>query len=236
MPEAYSNRPFTFLRESDPVAAYFRSIRRPVLSRADEDALAWRIAGGDKRAILELMEAGLFFVADLCLEFAHRGLSISELINEGNLGLLRAAAAFPSSGGTRFLPFSEWWIRQALTSAVEERAKATRLGVRESARLRRIGIAFRKLARKSGRRPSLAALELETGLPAEAIQAALNCLSALRAIGAGHSPRSLAGRIAVGKEWAAELGTAFLSCLKRILASLATRPGQVGFTSPWGGF
>ncbi len=117
----------------DTLAAYLRRIVRiPLLSREDEQALGAQIRQGDERAFRTLVEANLRFVVKVAMRYQGCGLSLLDLINEGNLGLLEAARRYSPDRGVKFITYAVWWIRQAIMQALASGGGAVRLPIRKA--------------------------------------------------------------------------------------------------------
>jgi RNA polymerase primary sigma factor len=117
----------------DSLAAYLRRIVRiPLLSREDEQALGAQIRQGDERAFRKLVEANLRFVVKVAMRYQGCGLSLLDLINEGNLGLLEAARRYSPDRGVKFITYAVWWIRQAIMQALASGGGAVRLPIRKA--------------------------------------------------------------------------------------------------------
>ncbi len=118
---------------------YFRDINRyPLLSREEEAALAVRILEGDEEALRALVRANLRFVVSVAKRYTGQGLQLSDLINEGNLGLLKAARRFDQTRGYRFISYAVWWIRQAIMQALLDKSRTVRLPQNQTALLIKI--------------------------------------------------------------------------------------------------
>jgi len=117
----------------DTLAAYLRRIVRiPLLSREDEQALGTQIHQGDERAFRKLVEANLRFVVKVAMRYQGCGLSLLDLINEGNLGLLEAARRYSPDRGVKFITYAVWWIRQAIMHALASGGGAVSLPIRKA--------------------------------------------------------------------------------------------------------
>ena len=125
--------------EDVSLLTYFSEIASsPPLSRAKEAELAERIAAGDNRAREELAEANLLFVVTVAKQYRNRGLSFSELISAGNLGLMTAVDRFDATRGFKFISYAVWWIRQAIQQALAEDSRTVRLPINRISLLRKI--------------------------------------------------------------------------------------------------
>ncbi len=158
--------------DGNPVAAYLKEISGGrKLSTKAEKILAVRIRKGDRAAMNALVQANLKFVVAVCHNYENQGLPLGDLINEGNLGLLRAAARFDENQGCRFISYAVWWIRQGILNALAEQSRDVTLSTATTAAIHRIEVANRNLTQKLGRAATLEELELETGLKASRIKA-----------------------------------------------------------------
>ena len=156
---------------------YLRDVsREKLLSPAEERALAQRSCAGDEAAINELVTRNLRFVISIAKRYQNRGLSLMDLIGEGNLGLLVAARKFDPDRGVKFISYAVWWIRQAILAALARQGRAVRLPLHRTADLARIIRASDTLSQALGRMPSAEELGEAVGLPVDVVQslAALN--------------------------------------------------------------
>jgi RNA polymerase primary sigma factor len=108
-------------RDSQAVEKYLQEISKiPMITPEEETTLAQRIKMGDQRALDKLVQANLRFVVSVAKQYQHQGLSLSDLINEGNLGLIKAAQRFDETKGFKFISYAVWWIRQSILQALAE--------------------------------------------------------------------------------------------------------------------
>lgn len=134
---------------------YLHEINRtPLLTREQERDLAKRIKGGEKEALDQLVRANLRFVVSIAKQYANQGLSLEDLINEGNIGLIKAAHRFDEERGFKFISYAVWWIRQAMLQSLAEHSRIVRLPLNRAGTLYRIGKASRQLDQELGRTPS----------------------------------------------------------------------------------
>ena len=137
------------------LGVYLSEIRRiPVLSREDEHALAVRVRAGDEKAKARLTESNLRLVVQVARRYLNRGLPLPDLIEEGNLGLLRAVEKFDPDRGTRFSTYAVWWIRHAITRALANQARMIRLPVHVELLLGRYAKEQQRLTQTLGRAPT----------------------------------------------------------------------------------
>ena len=141
--------------EVTSLSAYLREIgRNRILTRNEERAVFDRIARGDKRAYNELITANLKFVVSVCRQFQNQGLPLTDLISEGNLGLIRAAQGFDGTHACRFISYAVWWIRQRILRALAEQSRFLTIPVAKAAAMRRIAGAEKVLYQRHSRAAS----------------------------------------------------------------------------------
>ncbi len=134
------------------LSAYLREIgRNRILTRDEERAIFARIAMGDKRAYNELITANLKFVVSVCRQFQNQGLPLTDLISEGNLGLIRAAQGFDGTHACRFISYAVWWIRQRILRALAEQSRFLTIPVAKAVAMRRISAAEKVLSQRHSR-------------------------------------------------------------------------------------
>ncbi len=131
---------------------YLRDISAyPLITREDEVALAGRIRTGDQDALDTLVRSNLRFVVSVAKKYQNQGVSLSDLINEGNLGLIRAAHKFDETKGIKFISYAVWWIRQAILQALAEQSRIVRVPLNRAGTLHRIGKRANMLLQELGR-------------------------------------------------------------------------------------
>jgi RNA polymerase primary sigma factor len=163
-----------FAEGGDPLASYFREIKAiKGLSLAEEQALSIRIRAGDNQAVKFLVEGNLKFVVAVCRNYRSQGLSMSDLISEGNLGLMRAARRYDGSMNFKFISYAVWWIRQGILTALAEQTRVLNLSAGKVELIRKIGKANRKLAQELGRQPFSAEVAKEVGISETEMDASL---------------------------------------------------------------
>jgi RNA polymerase primary sigma factor len=157
-------------RESQSLDKYLQEIGKEGLITADQEVeLARRIKDGDGRALEKLVKANLRFVVSVAKQYQNQGLSLPDLINEGNLGLIKAAQRFDETRGFKFISYAVWWIRQSILQALAEQSRIVRLPLNQVGSLNKINKAFAKLEQEYERPPSADELAVFLDLPAEKV-------------------------------------------------------------------
>ena len=142
-------------RESQSLDQYLHEIGKVDLITAEmEVELAIKIRAGDQKALDKLTKSNLRFVVSVAKQYQNQGLSLGDLINEGNYGLIKAAKRFDETRGFKFISYAVWWIRQAILQALAEQSRIVRLPLNRVGALNKIGKAFSKLEQEYEREPS----------------------------------------------------------------------------------
>jgi len=161
--EAKQAKRLEFVEGGDRLSAYFREIKAiQGLTLAEEQALSVRIRNGDNLAVKTLVEANLKFVVAVCRNYHSRGLSMGDLISEGNLGLMRAARRYDGSMNFKFISYAVWWIRQGILTALAEQSRILNVPTGRVEVMRKIGKTNKQLTQKLGRQAS--SLEVAEGM------------------------------------------------------------------------
>src|SRR5512142_789120 len=143
-------------RESASLDKYLQEIGKEELITVEEEVeLAQRIKKGDKSALEKLTRANLRFVVSVAKQYQNQGLSLPDLINEGNLGLIKAAEKFDETRGFKFISYAVWWIRQSILQALAEQSRIVRLPLNKIGSINKINKAYAELEQKFEREPSV---------------------------------------------------------------------------------
>ncbi|GET21207.1 MULTISPECIES: sigma-70 family RNA polymerase sigma factor [Prolixibacter] len=157
-------------RESASLDKYLQEIGKEELITVEEEVeLAQRIKKGDQAALEKLTRANLRFVVSVAKQYQNQGLSLPDLINEGNLGLIKAAEKFDETRGFKFISYAVWWIRQSILQALAEQSRIVRLPLNQVGSLNKINKAFSKFEQEHQRKPSPEELAKELDLPADKV-------------------------------------------------------------------
>ncbi len=157
-------------RESASLDKYLQEIGKEELITVEEEVeLAQRIKKGDQVALEKLTRANLRFVVSVAKQYQNQGLSLPDLINEGNLGLIKAAEKFDETRGFKFISYAVWWIRQSILQALAEQSRIVRLPLNQVGSLNKINKAFSKFEQEHERKPSPEELAESLDLPADKV-------------------------------------------------------------------
>ena len=163
-----SNR---FISEESSLALYLKEIsKNKTLSLEEEAVLAVRIREDDRKALEKLVKANLRFVVSVCRNYQNQGLPLSDLINEGNLGLIRAARRFDEKKNFKFISYAVWWIRQAILQALAEQSRIIKLPLNRVGTIHKIGKTQSKLEQKLRRLPMVEEIAQELQIDEEEVQ------------------------------------------------------------------
>jgi RNA polymerase primary sigma factor len=157
-------------RESASLDKYLQEIGKEELITVEEEVeLAQRIKKGDQAALEKLTRANLRFVVSVAKQYQNQGLSLPDLINEGNLGLIKAAEKFDETRGFKFISYAVWWIRQSILQALAEQSRIVRLPLNQVGSLNKINKAYSKFEQEHERRPSPEELADQLELPSDKV-------------------------------------------------------------------
>ena len=165
-------------RESASLDKYLQEIGHEELLTTDEEVeLAQRIRKGDKRALERLTKANLRFVVSVAKQYQNQGLSLPDLINEGNVGLIKAAEKFDETRGFKFISYTVWWIRQSILQAIAEQSRLVRLPLNQVGSVNKITRELNKFEQEHERKPSVDEIAERVDLPEDKIADAMKANS-----------------------------------------------------------
>ena len=157
-------------RESASLDKYLQEIgHEEMISIEEEVELAQRIRKGDRKALERLTKANLRFVVSVAKQYQNQGLSLPDLINEGNFGLIKAAEKFDETRGFKFISYAVWWIRQSILQAIAEQSRIIRLPLNQVSSVNKINKVLNKFEQENERRPSIDEIAQDTDIPEEKI-------------------------------------------------------------------
>ena len=161
-------------RESAALDKYLQEIGKEELLTIDEEVeLAQRIRKGDRNALDRLTKANLRFVVSVAKQYQNQGLSLPDLINEGNLGLIRAAEKFDETRGFKFISYAVWWIRQSILQAIAEQSRIVRIPLNQAGAVNRISRVLSQFEQENERRPNTLEIAERTDIPEEKVGEAM---------------------------------------------------------------
>ncbi len=165
-------------RESEALDKYLQEIgKEEMISVEEEVELAQRIRKGDRKALERLTKANLRFVVSVAKQYQNQGLSLPDLINEGNVGLIKAAEKFDETRGFKFISYAVWWIRQAILQAIAEQSRIVRLPLNQVGSVNKINKVLCKFEQEHERRPSVEEISESLDLPQDKVDEAMNASS-----------------------------------------------------------
>jgi RNA polymerase primary sigma factor len=161
-------------RESPSLDKYLQEIaKEPMITIEEETELARRIREGDQRAFEKLVRSNLRFVVSVAKQYQRQGIALPDLINEGNLGLIKAAQRFDETRGFKFISYAVWWIRQSILQSIAEKGRIVRLPLNQVGAIQRIHRATIRFEQEHDRNPSPEELADTMGIPVERILVSL---------------------------------------------------------------
>jgi RNA polymerase primary sigma factor len=162
-------------RDSAALDKYLQEIgHEDMISIEEEVELAQRIRKGDQKALERLTKANLRFVVSVAKQYQNQGLSLPDLINEGNVGLIKAAEKFDETRGFKFISYAVWWIRKSILQAIAEQSRIVRLPLNQVGSVNKINRMLSKFEQEHERRPSIEEISEEIDLPEEKVDEAMN--------------------------------------------------------------
>ncbi len=162
-------------RESAALDKYLQEIGKEELISVEEEVeLAQRIRKGDQKALERLTKANLRFVVSVAKQYQNQGLTLPDLINEGNLGLMKAAEKFDETRGFKFISYAVWWIRQSILQAIAEQSRIVRLPLNQVGSVNKINRVLNKFEQENERRPSVGEISEQLDLPEEKVDEAMS--------------------------------------------------------------
>ena len=162
-------------RESEALEKYLSEIGKEELLSADEEVeLAHRIRKGDKKALEKLTKSNLRFVVSVAKQYQNQGLSLPDLINEGNVGLIKAAEKYDETRGFKFISYAVWWIRQSILQAIAEQSRIVRLPLNQLGSMNKINRMLTKFEQENERRPSVDEISEVIDIPEDKVDEAIN--------------------------------------------------------------
>lgn len=162
-------------REGESLDKYLQEISKEELLTVEEEVeLAARVRKGDQKALETLTRANLRFVVSVAKQYQNQGLSLPDLINEGNLGLIKAAERFDETRGFKFISYAVWWIRQSILQAIAEQSRIVRLPLNQVSSVNKISQVLSRFEQENERRPSVDEISEQVDLPLEKIDEALS--------------------------------------------------------------
>ncbi len=158
-------------RESRSLSAYLNEVRNyPQVTPDEEVELGRRIKQGDEAALEKLVSANLRFVVSVAKQYQGYGMTLSDLINEGNMGLIKAAKRFDETRGFKFISYAVWWIRQSILQSISSNSRLVRLPLNKMDEVRKVQEASARLSQKMGREPSVKEIAADLEIPEHKVE------------------------------------------------------------------
>ena len=165
-------------RQDASLSIYFKDVsKQSLISPEEEVELARRIKQGDQEALNKLVTANLRFVISVAKSYQNKGLSLVDLIQEGSLGILKAAQRYDETKGYKFISYAVWWIRQSIIHAISDQCRTVRIPMSQVVCMNKINKASEKFEQEHGRKPSVEELEEETHLDFSTINLTLESIN-----------------------------------------------------------
>ena len=162
-------------RDSESIDMYLHEIGKITMLTADEEVtLARAIKTGDQQALKRLVEANLRFVVSVAKQYQHQGMNLSDLINEGNIGLIKAASRFDETKGFKFISYAVWWIRQSILSAIQEQGRLIRMPQHKGGHYSKVQKAIISLSQSEEREPTAEEIASVTHLSLKEVDLFIN--------------------------------------------------------------
>ena len=161
-------------RESEALDKYLQEIGKEEMITVEEEVeLAQKIRNGDRKALERLTKANLRFVVSVAKQYQNQGLSLPDLINEGNLGLIKAAEKFDETRGFKFISYAVWWIRQSILQAIAEQSRLVRLPLNQVGSVNKINRILSKFEQENERKPSIEEISEQLDIPEDKVDEAI---------------------------------------------------------------
>lgn len=158
-------------RESESLDVYLNEIGRFELLKPDEECiLAKKVREGDQEALYKLIVSNLRFVVSVAKQYQHRGIALTDLINEGNLGLIKAAKRFDETKGFKFISFAVWWIRQTILQALGDQTRTVRLPLNQVSHITKLNNVIQSMEQQLERLPTAEELAEQSGIAKESVE------------------------------------------------------------------
>lgn len=172
-------------RDEKSLEKYLNDIAKyDVLTPEEELNLFRQFRAGDETALVKILRHNLRFVVSVAKQYQHLGLWLGDLVNEGNIGLIKAARRFDETKGFKFISYAVWWIRQSILQAVNEKSRKIRLPLNRYALISKVMNKLEEIQQEKGREPSLSELAAATGLPESEVQTSLESYKLCRSLDA----------------------------------------------------